>query len=137
MPQNSYSDLTIPDKYSYLPFHAVPDTISCVPSLRPNNRIDRKPKIRKGHLDRIPEIGRLPPAPQRRLFGKEIRTAGIHHRMARVFIRFAYPAELLFPRLPLEPDEAQLESGRRPRRTEAMIKGEMVANELLPGRTPS
>jgi alkanesulfonate monooxygenase len=45
-------------------------------------------------------------------------------------------AELLFPRLPLEHDEARLEDLRRPQRTEGVIKGETIANELLPGRTP-
>ncbi|HZC35061.1 MAG TPA: LLM class flavin-dependent oxidoreductase, partial [Chthoniobacterales bacterium] len=46
-------------------------------------------------------------------------------------------AELLFPRLPLEHDDAGLEESRRPQRTEAVIKGEMVANELLPGQAPA
>jgi alkanesulfonate monooxygenase len=44
-------------------------------------------------------------------------------------------AELLFPRLPLQHDLPSPSSGGQPQRAETVIKGEMVANELLPSRT--
>ena len=44
-------------------------------------------------------------------------------------------AELLFPRLPLQHEITSPNGNQRPPRAETVIKGEMVANELLPGRT--
>jgi alkanesulfonate monooxygenase len=44
-------------------------------------------------------------------------------------------AELLFPRLPLQHEISNPDGGGHPQRAATVIKGEMVANELLPGRT--
>ena len=46
-------------------------------------------------------------------------------------------AELLFPRLRLQHEITSSSSDGRPKQPEAVIKGEMVANELLPGSTSS
>jgi alkanesulfonate monooxygenase len=43
-------------------------------------------------------------------------------------------AELLFPRLPLQHEITGPNGDGNSRRAETVIKGEMVANELLPGR---
>jgi hypothetical protein len=40
---NTYSHLTIPDKYSYFSTHGDPENIFCVPSLRHSGRFDLKP----------------------------------------------------------------------------------------------
>jgi alkanesulfonate monooxygenase len=71
------------------------------------------------------------------------RIRAYHALGIETFIFSGYPhleeayraAELLFPRLPLQHEITSPNGNGRPQRAETVIKGEMVANELLPGRT--